>query len=561
MSGGAYAPRTALATHEVANQPAPLGDFNAFDDDPLLARAIAAALAHAKAKTAETQTEHLSAFGGEVGRVATRELGRAANENPPKLKAFDRYGQRIDEVEFHPAYHELMALGLGHGVSARAWTHPDGGHITHSALMSLQNWADAGVGCPTSMTYAVVPTLKASAWSETEWLPRVTATAYDARVVPAAEKAGATMGMAMTEKQGGSDVRANTTRAEPIAGSDDEVTLTGHKWFCSAPMCDAFLTLAYEEAGLSCFLVPRWTPDGERNAMEIQRLKDKLGDRSNASSEIEYRGAWARRVGEPGRGVKTIIDMVHHTRLDCLVGSASGVRLAVAYAIHHAEGRRAFQKTLVDQPAMTGVLADLAIEAEGALALAFRVAAAFDAAAAGDAREAAFMRIATPVAKYWLCKRAPNATYEAMECFGGVGFVEESGMPRLFRQSPLNAIWEGSGNVIALDVLRAIGREPEAFEALVAELDVFAGTHPGLDALTTWIKEAPSSGALTEAGARRFVERCALALEAAALARFRNDAGLADFLTLRVMQPSHTFGANADQIDARAAVERARLSI
>jgi len=295
--------------------------------------------------------------------------------------------------------------------------------------------------------------------------------------------------------------------------------------------------------------------------MEIQRLKDKLGDRSNASSEIEYRSAWARRIGEPGRGVRTIIDMVNHTRLDCLVGSASGVRIAVAHAIHHCSGRRAFQKTLIDQPAMTGVLGDLAVEAEGATALALRIAAAFDAAAAGDAQEAAFLRLATPIAKYWLCKRAPNAVYEAMECLGGVGFVEESGMPRLFRQSPLNAIWEGSGNVIALDVLRALAREPEAFDALVAELDAFAGEHPGLDALITWIKQAHTSGEVSEGGARRFVERCAVALEAAALARLGMTAGFSDFLTLRVMQPSHMFGANADQIDARAAVDRVRLAV
>jgi len=567
MNASPHAPRATLATHEVTNQPTPLGDFNAFGDDPLLSGMVEAALSCAKVKAPDEQTTHLTKYGAEIGRAEVRDWGRQANENPPQLKAFDRYGQRIDEIDFHPAYHQLMDLGLSHGVSARAWTHPDGGHITHSALMSLQNWADAGVGCPMSMTYAVVPVLRASGWTADEWAPRVTATSYDGRVIPAAQKTGATMGMAMTEKQGGSDVRANTTTAEPIAGTDDEVRLTGHKWFCSAPMCDAFLTLAYEktgandDSGLSCFLVPRWTPDGERNPMEIQRLKDKLGDRSNASSEIEYRGAWARRVGEPGRGVKTIIDMVHHTRLDCLVGSASGVRIAVAHAIHHCAGRRAFQKTLIDQPAMTGVLADLAIEAEGATALAMRIAAAFDAAAAGDAQEAAFTRLATPIAKYWLCKRAPNAVYEAMECHGGVGYVEESGMPRLFRQSPLNAIWEGSGNVIALDVLRALRREPDAFEALIAELDAFAGDHTGLDALIGWIKQAPNSGDVSEAGARRLVERCALALQAAALARFGCTAGFSDFLTLRVMQPSHMFGVNADQIDARAAVERARLAI
>ncbi len=556
-----HAPRAALATHEVSNQPEPLGAFNAFADDRLLSRAVAAGLKEVAGPPADAQRSHLRTFGEAAGAPELRAAGRQADRNPPKLTAFDEGGRRIDEIEFHPAYHTLMEAGLTHGVSARAWTHPQGGHVTHSALMTLMNWADSGVCCPMSMTYAVVPALRASEWSDAAWTPKVTASSYDPRTLPAAAKSGATMGMAMTEKQGGSDVRANSTKAEKISGgADDEIILSGHKWFCSAPMCDAFLTLAYEDEGLSCFLAPRWTPDGKRNAIEIQRLKDKLGDRSNASSEIEYRNAWARRVGEPGRGVRTIIDMVHHTRLDCLVGSASGVRVALAHAMRWCEGRRVFQKSLIDQPLMRSVLADLSVEAIGAYALAFRVARSFDAAVEGDAAEAAFSRLATPIAKYWLCKRAPNAVYEAMECLGGVGFVEERELARLFRQSPLNAIWEGSGNVIALDILRAIEREPESVEAMIAELRKYEGADKSLDALRNWIEATARPGAITIGGARLFAERCALALTGAALLGW-NESALSDaFFTLRVNQPSHTFGANGDKVEAEPLFKLARIA-
>ncbi len=550
-------PRAHLATHEVTNQAEPFGDIDLWRGDALVRGCAenAWALADVGDTARADHAAHLATFGAAAGAEDARALGRLANENPPKFTPFDRFGRRVDEVEFHPAYHDLMALGLGGGVSARAWTHSDGGHVAHAALMTMMGVADAGVCCPRSMTYAVTPALAASEWSNAEWRPRVVAGAYDARAIPATEKAGATMGMAMTEKQGGSDVRANATRAEPLDGSADEVALVGHKWFCSAPMSDAFLTLAYEDAGLSCFLVPRWTPDGKRNAIEIQRLKDKLGDRSNASSEIEYKHAWARRVGEPGRGVRTIIDMVHHTRLDCLVGSAGGVRHATALAIRHCEGRAAFQKKLIDQPAMMNVLADLALESIAAYALAFRVASAFD-----DPKQADFARIATPLAKYWLCKRQPGAVYEAVECHGGAGFVEDSGLPRLFRQSPLNAIWEGSGNVIALDVLRAIGKEPEVFEALLAELENFAGQDRGLDALAAWLKDAPSSGALSEPGALLFAERAALALQAAAVARLVDQETFEAFTTLRILQPSHLYGANADNVGRERLIEKARWS-
>lgn len=547
-----FRPRSELTTHAVENQAQPLGDLNLYRDDLMLSAHVRAALAAAGPEALETQDAHLAQYGARVGREEVRDLGRQANEQPPKLHAFDRYGRRIDEVEFHPAYHQLMHIGLEAGVSARAWTHPPGGHVAHAALLMLTGWADAGVCCPMSMTYAVVPALQASTWSASEWAPRVTAGAYDGRALPVAQKRGATMGMAMTEKQGGSDVRANTTQAHSLGG--DEVELIGHKWFCSAPMSDAFLTLAYEPEGLSCFLVPRWRPDGARNTIEIQRLKDKLGDRSNASSEIEYRAAWARRIGEPGRGVRTIIDMVHHTRLDCLVGSAGQIRTGVALAAQHVRTRTAFQKRLIDQPAMRAVLADLALEAEAALALALRVASLFDQAAAGDREAAAASRILTPLAKFWICKRAPGVIYEAMECLGGAGYVEESGLPRLFRQSPLNAIWEGSGNVIALDVLRALAREPPTREALAAELAPAQGLHRGLD---DRIEALLHSAHGDEAEARRFAGQAALALQAAALMRLGEDAIATALVEQRLELGQGVYGAGGmpracDQLLQRA---------
>jgi putative acyl-CoA dehydrogenase len=366
------------------------------------------------------------------------------------------------------------------------------------------------------------------------------------------------MGMAMTEKQGGSDVRANTTRAEKI--SADEYALTGHKWFCSAPMCDAFLTLAQTDAGLTCFLVPRWRPDGTRNAFHIMRLKDKLGDRSNASSEIEYHRAWARRVGEEGRGVKTIIDMVQHTRLDCVIGSAQGIRAALSQALWHAAHRSAFQKKLIDQPVMRGVLADLAIESEAATALMIRIAAAFD-QAKNDPNEAAFARLATPIAKYWICKRQPGAVYEAMECLGGAGFVEEGPMPRLFRQSPLNAIWEGSGNVIALDILRAIGRERDSLDAVREEIRRAKGANALYDRHAEDLDKQLSPGALNERAARAFAETAALALEGAALHKYAPDFVFDAFCTARLdpARRSLAYGALPSGVNEAAIITRAHV--
>jgi putative acyl-CoA dehydrogenase len=438
------------------------------------------------------------------------EWGRLANEHPPQLRTHDRFGARIDEVEFHPAWHELMRLSVGHGLHALSWTdRREGAHVARAALFMLSGQVEAGHGCPISMTHAAVPALRAASPQLAEqWEPLLTSSEYDFGLRPATDKRGALCGMAMTERQGGSDVRANITTAQPLGG--DEYVLDGHKWFCSAPMCDAFLVLAQAPAGLTCFLLPRVLPDGTRNGFRIQRLKDKLGDRSNASSEIELDGAWAQLVGEEGRGVRTIVEMVVHTRLDCVLGSAAGMRQAVEQATHHAAHRLAFGKPLADQPLMRNVLADLCLESEAATVTAMRLARAYD-RRAGDPAEASFARIATAIAKYWICKRGPGHAAEALECLGGNGFVEESGLPRVYRQQPLQSIWEGSGNVICLDVLRALEREPESAQALEHEIGL-GGEEPA----------AFARRALSEADeprARLLVERLALALQASLLVR------------------------------------------
>jgi putative acyl-CoA dehydrogenase len=541
-------PRTRLQTHDVTNQPPPFEDINLFDNDAALIGAVEAA-------GGEPHGEHLSAFGRRVGSAEVLEWGEQAEKNPPVLKSFDRYGQRLDEVEFHPAYHALMDLGLSAGVAGAAWRAETAGHTLHAALLFLMGQAESGVCCPMSMTYASAATLARAPHLAEQWMPLVASCAYDARFMPASQKTAATIGMAMTEKQGGSDVRANTTRAEQADGA---YALHGHKWFCSAPMCDAFLTLAYLDEGLSCFLVPRWKPDGERNAIHIMRLKNKLGDRANASSEIEYHGAYAELVGEPGRGVRVIIDMVQLTRLDCIVGSASAMRASLARALWHAEHRTAFQKKLIDQPAMTRVLGDLTIESEAATALAFRIAHATD-RAPGDEQEAAFARLATPIAKFWSCKRQPAFVYEALECHGGAGFIEEGAMARLYRTAPLNAIWEGSGNVIAIDALRAIQREPESLEAVIAEAAGAHGANRHYDAhvrrLTQWLEP----GALNEGAARTFVEDVGLALAGAALKRTAPDFVFDAFCNARLdanARRAH-YGATDALVDLDSLIQRA----
>ncbi len=507
-------PLATLATHEVTNQPPPLEDYNIFDRDAPLREALEREGAGWAAKQARE-------FGAVLGSARVIELGHLANRHTPEPRLFDRFGHRIDEVEYHPAYHELMTLAIGHRVPSIAWGEKRaGGHVAHTALEYMLIQAEAGVCCPVTMTYASVPALRNQPEIAAEWEPRILAAEYDPRSIPAAEKAGATIGMAMTEKQGGSDVRANTTRAEPLGqgGPGGEYALTGHKWFCSAPMSDAFLTLAYTEKGLSCFLAPRWRPDGSRNAIRLQRLKDKLGNRSNASAEIEYEGAWARMVGEEGRGVRTIIDMVHHTRLDCVLAAAGLMRQALVQALHHTAHRTAFQRLLSQQPLMKNVLADLAIECEAATSMAMRIARGFDDGAT-DPSARDFARVAVAVGKYWVNKRAQVHIYEAMECLGGAGYVEESILPRIYREAPVNSIWEGSGNVMCLDVLRALEKEPDAIGAYIAEVERARGGDKRLDMALDALHKTLADTDDAETRARRTVEMMALALQGALLVR------------------------------------------
>jgi putative acyl-CoA dehydrogenase len=511
--------RPSVATHEVLNQATVLEGYNTYESDRVLKEAL-------RREGGDWAEDRVSAAGEFAGSARAIRWGFEANENPPKLKTHDRYGNRIDEVEFHPAWHELLAAGVGFGAHALPWREPQPGAHVARAAMFVASQAEAGVGCPLSMTYSVIPALRKQPEIAAEWEPRFTSLVYDGELRPAADKPGALCGMGMTEKQGGSDVRANSTVAMPLngGGPGGEYELTGHKWFMSAPMCDAFLVLAQTEGGLSCFFMPRFTPDGERNPIHIQRLKDKLGNRSNASSEVEFRGTWARMVGEEGRGVPTIIEMVNHTRLDCCLGAAAGMRAGVAMAIHHTSQRSAFGKLLIDQPLMRNVLADLAIESELATIGALRLARAYDQSIAGDEGETQFKRISNAVLKYWLCKRAVPHAGEALECFGGNGFVEDSGMPRLYRESPLNSIWEGSGNVQCLDVLRAMVRGPEALEAFFGEVDEAAGSNQHLDAAAAKLREELNDLDAIESRARRVVERMALVLQGSLAVRYADEA-------------------------------------
>jgi len=500
------------------NQPPPLVGYSLFEADLPLRES----LEREGAWWAHHMVHELGHLGGTEEAIA---WGFQANSNPPQLHTHDRFGNRIDEVEFHPAWHRLMQVAIGHGLHALPWREPrPGAHAARAAAFYVWSQVEGGHGCPVSMTYAAIPALRKAPELAARWEPLITALDYDPGLRPPASKRGALVGMAMTEKQGGSDVRANTTRAVPT-GADGEHVLTGHKWFCSAPMCDAFLVLAQAPGGLSCFLLPRVLDDGARNGFHIQRLKDKLGNRSNASAEIELDGAWAVMVGEEGRGVRTIIDMVNHTRLDCVIGSAALMRQAVAQATHHAAYRSAFGRLLSEQPLMVNVLADLAVESEATTLLMMRLAGAFD--RASDPEQAAFKRLALAVAKYWTCKRAIAVVSEALECHGGNGYVEESIMPRLYREAPLNSIWEGSGNVNALDVLRAMAREPEAVTAFVDEVEEARGSDPRLDDAVDELKRQLSDQTDAEARARRIVELMAVALQASLLVR-HGDPGVAE---------------------------------
>jgi len=549
-------PISALATHEVTNQPPPLEPYNLYDSDP----ALREALHREGGKWAEAKVR---AFGERLGAEETFELSRLANEHPPELKLFDRYGHRIDEVEFHPAYHQLMALAIESEVPSVAWTAKSGGHVVHTALEYMLIQVEAGVCCPMAMTYAGVPALRNQPELAAEWEPKILSSSYDNRFVPATEKAGVTIGMAMTEKQGGSDVRANTTRAQPIngGGPGGEYELVGHKWFCSAPMSDAFLTLAYTDGGLSCFFVPRWKPDGTRNPFFIQRLKDKLGNKSNASSEIEYNATWAQMVGDEGAGVRTIMEMVQHTRLDTTLAPAGMMRQAMVRALHHTAHRTAFQRILSQQPLMRNVLADMAVECEAGTTMVMRIARAYDNSAHDDS-ERLFSRLAVAVGKYWLNKRISGLVNEAMECLGGAGYVEESTMPRLYREAPLNGIWEGSGNVICLDVLRAMHKEPDSVAVFIGELEASRGGDRRLDRAIDRLKTMLADRDEAELRARRITEAMALALEGALLVRHAPPAVANAFCASRLSEDWHqTYGTLPTGLDLDAVIDRNRAGL
>jgi putative acyl-CoA dehydrogenase len=536
-------------THEVLNQPSPLVDYDVFGSDRI-------AVAAARREGAEWALERLHAVGKFAGGEAIA-WGVQANKHTPELRLFDRYGHRIDEVEFHPAWHALMRAGVEHGLHTSPWREPrPGAHVARALAFYVLTQAEAGFGCPISMTYSCVPALRHHPELAREWEPRFSSLKYDHRLLPATQKSGALCGMAMTEKQGGSDVRANTTRA--VRASGDVYTLTGHKWFCSAPMCDAFLMLAQTERGLGCFFVPRFLPDGTRNKIFIQRLKDKLGNRSNASSEIELDGTWGRLVGEEGRGVPTIIEMVSHTRLDCVIGAAAQMRYGVTQALHHARHRVAFGKLLAEQPLMRNVLADLALESEAATVTMARLGRAYDEAQTSETARR-FARLATAVCKYWLCKRAPVHAAEALECLGGNGYVEESMMPRLYREAPLNGIWEGSGNVICLDVLRAMGKDPESLALLCDE--ILQAREPRLARVVDEIRGELGERADLELRARRVVERMAIALQASLLIRHAPPATSDAFMRSRLDgDRGMALGTLGRGIDHAAILERAAVA-
>ncbi|MFD7391164.1 acyl-CoA dehydrogenase family protein [Streptomyces sp. NPDC059852] len=540
------------STHSVTNQPPPLTGYDAYTTDRALVSAVER---HLPPALRDEVAGELSALGRTCGSAQVQEWGVLANENPPRLRTHDRYGRRVDEVDFHPSWHRLLGKGVSAGLTA-AWTRP-AGHVRRAAAFMLWTQVEAGNTCPLSMTHAAVPALRTDPALAAEWEPRLTSVVYDRGLRPAAGKAGVLFGMGMTEKQGGSDVRANTTRAVPL-GESGTYALTGHKWFCSAPMSDAFLVLAQAPGGLTCFLVPRVLQDGGRNVFLLQRLKDKLGNRSNASAEVEFDGTWARRVGEEGRGVRTIIGMVAATRLDCVLGSAGLMRQAVAQAVHHCAHREAFGAKLADQPLMRNVLADLAVESEAATTLALRLAAGYD---DGGEQERALLRIAVPAAKYWVTKRCAPVAVEAAECLGGNGYVEESQLPRLVRESPLNSIWEGAGNVQALDVLRVLRREPAALDAYLREVGLARGADHRLDAAIRALLTELADLEGVEARARRVTERLALVLQGSLLVRFAPSDVADAFCASRLGgDAGGAFGTLPHSLARAALVERARPS-
>jgi putative acyl-CoA dehydrogenase len=545
---------THYRTHEVTNQAPPLLDYDLFATDAALAEAV-------RREGGGWAKEQLSALGSRLGSAEVIEWGFLANKNLPVLQTHDRFGARRDVVEYHPAYHQLLGLSIAHGIHTSPWAEPKpGAHVARGAAFFMLAQVEAGVCCPTTVGYAAVPTLRAQPDVAAEWTPRLLSRRYDPRFLPASAKTGAIISMGMTEKQGGSDLRQNSTRAFPAGpgGPGAEYRLVGHKWFFSIPMSDAFLVTAQAPAGLSCFLLPRFLPDGTVNGLHLQRLKDKLGNRANASSEVELHDAYARLVGEEGRGVATVIEMANYSRIDCALGSAGQIRQALAQALHHASHRGAFGRRLVDQPLMTRVLADLAIESEAATALALRLARAFD-RQESDPAEATLRRILTPAVKYFVCKRAAIAAAEALEVFGGGGYVEESIMPRLYREAPLNSVWEGSGNVMCLDVARALGRSKGGLDALSQELALARGADARLDRFVASLEADLRAGEADEATfSRRHVERIVLAL-AGSLLRRHAPSFVADAFSASRLggEWSGTFGTLPGGLDLKAIVARA----
>lgn len=540
-------------THEVTNQVPPLDGANLYRIDLPLRQWVQ----RFDAGWADARLDAYGALAG--GPLMT--AGFLANENRPVLRTHDRYGHRIDVVDFHPAYHELMRTAIAHGIPSLPWTAPQpGAQVARAALMYLHNQAEAGSSCPLTMTYASVPALRLQPDLAERWLPKILATAYDPRNLPMEQKAGVTIGMAMTEKQGGTDVRANSTRAFPVGagGPGQPYELVGHKWFCSAPMCDAFLTLAQTDKGLSCFLLPRHRPDGTRNQLYIQRLKNKLGNWANASSEVEYRGALAWMVGEDGRGVPTIIEMVASTRFDCMIGSSSLMRQALTQALHHCTYRHVGGRALIEQPLMRNVLADLALESEAALALTLRMGRAQD--NRHDEREDKFARLVTAIGKYWICKRAPEMIAEASECLGGAGYVEETILPRLYREAPVNSIWEGSGNVQCLDVLRAMSKEAGVLDAL---FDVLGDGHGDarlkshIERLGTALRDPDD----IQYRARQLTEDVAVALQAGLLLEAGNSAVSDAFIASRLEGRGRVYGTLPKGLDIQALLSRSAPSL
>lgn len=549
----------ARGTHEVKNQPPDLVNYNLFTLDTALTEAL-------RREGAAFAEQDLTAFGALLGSDHVIQLGFNANKFTPILHTHDRFGKRRDEVEYHPAYHELMRISMAHGIHNSPWRNPiPGAHVARAAHSVMATQIEAGHGCPITMTFGVVPALKHQPDIFSEWQPYLFHLQYDPRHLPITQKTSAIFGMAMTEKQGGSDVRANSTRAVPTDYGHRGFLLTGHKWFCSAPMCDAFLVLAQAPKGLSCFLVPRFLPDGTKNNFFIQRLKDKLGNRSNASSEIEFDQTWAQLIGDEGRGVPIIIEMANHTRLDCVIGSTGLLRQAVLQAIHHCMHRSAFGRTLIDQPLMANVLADLCLESEAMTAMMMRLARAYDEENVAqqlrhepNVQARSLRRIMTAVAKYWTTKRSVICIGEAMECLGGPGYVEESVLPRLYREAPVNSIWEGSGNVMCLDVLRAMTKEPGALEAMLGELKLGAERNSTLSAHIQRIETELQEPQHLEINARRLVEHMAVGLQASLLVRHAPSPIADAFCATRLGDGTgHSLGTLPSGTPFRSIIERA----